>query len=316
MSTQAIFYPADPSLDLSITPESLFLGNGFSPQFLSLPLLENGNQHEDMGMLSMQSPSNQTGSVQAMAPNVQNEDDDTNQPYFCNRALQPALHDSRKESVDAKINQAPSFLRSRQSVPSFSSFSFSSCDAAGHDVEFDFDNSPVSPASDMSSNKSSFSLRWQNSDTDKRAKHLERNRAAASKSRQKKKRETNELQKQFQKVSHRRSSLDSEVKTLRSRLLSLKDQILMHSRCNDEAIHLYLSRMINQATTQDSKSSSIGEPDGGDARNHRQDSGYPSSQIPSELELSHSRYIPMNMDDTGDLPCGVDEPMMDHEIIS
>lgn len=231
---------------------------------------------------------------------MQGEGNNINQPRLRNRALRPAPPDCRKESIDAEINQAASFLQSYPSVPSFPSFSFSSRGVAGHGTDFGIDNNRVSPLSDMSSNNSSSPLRWQKSDTDKRAKHLERNRAAASKSRQKQKRKTDQLQNRFQEVSRRRSSLDSEVKTLHSQLLFLKDQMLMHSRCEDEAIHLYLSRMVKQATN------STGEPDDRDARNYRQDSdsvspshdaiagfhGYPNSHDhnPSELEFSHSSW--------------------------
>lgn len=197
----------------------------------------------------MQLLSSQTGSVQAMAPNFQGEGNDVNQPCLRNRVLRTAPHDSRKESIETETDQAAPFLHSHPSVPSFASFSFSSCGAAGHDPE-------VSQLSDMSSNISSSPLRWQNSDTDKRAKHKERNRAAASKSPQKKKRETDQLQDRFQEVSRRRSSLEVETKTLHSQLLSLKNQILMRSRCEDEAINLYLGRMVKQATKNDSISSS------------------------------------------------------------
>jgi hypothetical protein len=75
---------------------------------------------------------------------------------------------------------------------------------------------------------------------------------AASKSRRKKKRETDQLQNQFQEVSRRKSRLEIEVKDLSRELNSLKDQILMHSGCNDEAIHYYLGRVLKQATRHDS----------------------------------------------------------------
>lgn len=161
-----------------------------------------------MRMLYIQSLSNQTGSVQAMVPNMQDEGNNINQPRLRNRALRPAPRDSREESTAAEVNQAAPFLHRYPSVPSSSAFSFSGWGAAGHGTEFGFDNNRVSPLSDMSSNKSSSPLHCQNSGTGKRAKHLERNRAAASKSRQKKQRETDQLQNRFQEVSRRRSSLD------------------------------------------------------------------------------------------------------------
>lgn len=204
-----------------------------------------------------------------MAPNMQGEgNNNINLPCLRNRALRPAPRDSRKELINTEINQALLLLHSYPSVPSFSSFLSSSCGAVGHDTEFSLNNKQVSPPLDINSNKSPSPLCWQNSSKEKRIKHLERNRAAASKSRQKKKRETDKLQSQFQKVSHKRSSLDCEIKILRRQLLSLKDQILLHARCEDDAIHLYLSRMVKQSTKHDSISTT-GEPDDWVARNHR-----------------------------------------------
>lgn len=274
MSTQAAFYPSDLSLDPSNAPESLFMGNGFAPEFLPLSLLEKGNHHQDMGMQSMQFPPNQTGPVQGLAPNMRSDGDNTNRSRVRNHALRLASPDNRKESIDAEMKQGAPFIHSYPSVRSFSTFSFSSSGSADHVAEFDFDNERASPYLDMSSNKSSSPLRWQNGDTDKRAKHLERNRAAASKSRQKKKRETDQLRSRLQEVSRRRSGLEDEIKTLRSQLLSLKDQILMHSRCEDKTIHLYLGRMVEKATKHDSTSSaSTGEPDNKYTCSHGQDSG-------------------------------------------
>ncbi|OJJ05019.1 hypothetical protein ASPVEDRAFT_86384 [Aspergillus versicolor CBS 583.65] len=311
MSAQAAFYPSDPSLDPAIAPESLLMGSGFSPEFLPLSLLEKGG-HQDMGIQSIQYPPNQAGPAPEVARNMSGEGDDTNRPRLRNRALRPAPPDSRKGSIDAEMNQGAPFMHSYPSVPSFSTFSFNNAD---HDPEFGFDNERVSPHSDVSSNKSSSPLRWQNGDTDKRAKHLERNRAAASKSRQKKKRETAQLRNRFQEVSRRRSSLEDEIKALHSQLLSLKDQILMHSRCEDEAIHIYLGRMVKQATKHDSVSSaSTGEPGDEDARSHGQDSA--GSMSPPQGFHSHASQIPMSMGDTRGLPCGVEKPMMHHQMFS
>lgn len=227
MSTQAVFYHTDLSLDLSVAPESLLPSNGFSPEFLSLSSLENGMQHQDTGIPSIPFSLDQA------------EGGDTGLPCFFNYALQPAPRDSDEELRDTEVNQAPPLL------PSFSS-------NADHDAEFSSNNSQISPHSELSSIKSSTPLCRQNRDTDKRTRHLERNRAAATKSREKKKRETDQLQNQFQKVSRRRSGLEDEIKSLRSQLLSLKDQMLMHSRCDDNAIHLYLGRMVKQARKHDS----------------------------------------------------------------
>ncbi|KAL4869596.1 hypothetical protein BDV12DRAFT_167660 [Aspergillus spectabilis] len=253
MSTQATFYLTDPSLDLSVAPESLLLGNGFSPGFLSLSLIENGIQHQDMAIPSRQFSLDKTGTVQAVAPNMQSEEgEDTCPTCFHKHALGPAPRDS---CIDTEINQAPQFLHYYPFMSSFSG-------TADHDTEFSFNNDRISPHSDLSSNKSSSPLRWQNGDTKKRAKHLERNRVAATKSRQKKKRATDQLEIQFQEISRRRSGLEDDIRALHSQLLSLKDQILMHSRCDDDAIHRYLGRMVKQARKHDSVSSALtGKPD-------------------------------------------------------
>jgi hypothetical protein len=86
-------------------------------------------------------------------------------------------------------------------------------------------------------------------------KHLERNRIAASKSRQKKKHETDQLKARFNKVSRQKQLLEEEIKRLHSDLLYLKDQILMHSQCDDEAIHNYLGWMVKEETRRGSVSS-------------------------------------------------------------
>ncbi|KAL2807775.1 hypothetical protein BJX63DRAFT_425134 [Aspergillus granulosus] len=192
---------------------------------------------------------------------------DPSSPEFLPLTLleKPAPRGSSETSIDAQVNPAPLFLCS---FPSSSSFASST--AADNNSGFSFDNNCLSPYSDLSDVKSSSSPRWRNRDTDKRAKHLERNRAAASKSRRKKKRETDQLQNQFQEVSRRKSRLEDEVKDLKSQLLSLKDQILMHSRCNDEAIYIYLGRIVEQVTRYNSFSCALtDETDGEDDRRHR-----------------------------------------------
>jgi hypothetical protein len=90
-------------------------------------------------------------------------------------------------------------------------------------------------------------------------KHLERNRAAASKSRQKKKRETDQLETRFNKVSRKKRPFEEEIKGLHRDLLYLKDQILIHYRCDDNAIYIYLGHMVKQASKHGSMSSASTE---------------------------------------------------------
>ncbi|KAL4913096.1 hypothetical protein BDW62DRAFT_220903 [Aspergillus aurantiobrunneus] len=322
MSAQAAFYPIDSSLDTSVAPESLLLSNGFSPEFLPLALLEKANHHEDMSMPSM-FPPHQIDTVHEVAPNMKFEGDDTGRPRLHNRALRPAPRDSRKASTDMEMNQAQPFFHPYPPVPNGSSFSFSSSSSGDHDPEFGFVDDGVSPHSDLASNKSSSPLRWHNGDIDKRAKHLERNRAAASKSRQKKKRETDQLRNRFQEASRRKSSLETEIKDLHSQLLSLKDQILLHSRCDDEAIHMYLGRMVKQTTKRDSISCiSSGGVDHENSHAHEQGAGslspphdsvglhgHAHSHAHPDMALS-PQQVPMRMGGAGPLPCGVEKPMM------
>ncbi|KAL4866700.1 hypothetical protein BDV12DRAFT_131097 [Aspergillus spectabilis] len=326
MSTQAIYYPTDPSLDSSIAPQSLYMGNGFSPEFLSLALLEKGN-HSDMQMSpSMLFLSHQGGAAQAVAQTQQGTDD-TNRPRLRNRTIRPAPPDSRKRSIDTEITQPPAYLHNFPSVSSYSSSSFSN--PAEQEQDFIFEETRRSSHSDASSNKSSSPLQWRNDDKSKRAKHLERNRAAASKSRQKKKRETDLLRNRFQLVSQRRNELEDEIKNLHSKLLFLKDQILMHSRCDDEAINLYLGRMVKQATKHESISSaSSGDADDEGARYQRHASGSvtpPDDELPSLqghehqqghadphiLDFSSPEQLRMQIDEPNGLPCGAEKPMME-----
>ncbi|KAL4748773.1 hypothetical protein BDW72DRAFT_147156 [Aspergillus terricola var. indicus] len=335
MTSQTTFYPSDPTLDSSIASESLFLGQEFSPEFLPLSLLEKDGHHHELSLEPMQFPPHQPAmvSVRAMPGESTNTNEDVIRPRYRNRALRPAPRDTRKDSTD-DFNQS-SFLNSYGPIPSFSSFSSTSTtfNSAEQDPDCRF-----SPHSDISSNKSSSPLRWQTGDAEKRAKHLERNRAAASKSRQKKKRETDQLRTRFQEVSRRKSTLEIEIKELHSQLLSLKDQILMHSRCDDEAIHLYLGRMVKQATKHDSISSTSSgtsassreQDDEGDrSLSHRHGSEcisprqtvaslhtqrrLPHSHTnlnPAGMDSSNGQQRSMRMGDGSGLPCGIEKPIM------
>ncbi|KAL4813751.1 hypothetical protein BDW67DRAFT_192668 [Aspergillus spinulosporus] len=343
MTSQTTFYQPDPTLDSSIPPESLFLGQEFSPEFLPLSLLEKHGHHHELPLEQMQFQLHQPAmaSVRAMQGESTNVNEDMMRPRYRNRALRPAprdTRDTRKDSTD-NFNQ-PGFPNSYGHMPSFSSFSSTSTTSNPAEQE---PESRFSPHSDISSNKSSSPLRWQTGDAEKRAKHLERNRAAASKSRQKKKRETDQLRTRFQEVSRRKSTLEIEIKELHSQLLSLKDQILMHSWCDDEAIHLYLGRMVKQATKHDSISStssgtsassreqddegerSLGQRHGSECISPRQSmaslhtQGHPhhhnlnhsrANLNPAGIDLSNARQGSMRLGEGSGLPCGVEKPIM------
>lgn len=246
MTSLATFYPTYSSLDSSIAPEPVRLGDGFSPEFLSLALLEKGYQHEDVGMPYMQIASDQRDTAETVASNMQGRCNDTDQLHYI-FPFGPAPPASCEGSMDAEMNSAPLFLSSDPSTPRLSSFPSTSSGAADDAPETYSDNNRASPRSDLSGSKSSFQRRWQSEDLDKQAMRLKRNRAAARKSRHKKKREIIQLQNKLQEVSRRRGGLENEVKILRSQLLSLKDQILMHSQCDDKSIRCYLDCMVKQA---------------------------------------------------------------------
>ncbi|KAL4974622.1 hypothetical protein BDW66DRAFT_81232 [Aspergillus desertorum] len=324
MTSQTTFYQPDLSLDSSVGPESLFLGQGFSPEFLSLSLLEKHDNHHELPLEPMQFPLHQPAMHPLQTMPGESVNDEMSRPRLRNRALRPAPRDTHKEMID-EFNQ-PRSLSSYGPMPTFSSFSSASTNP--HPAEQDPDLR-FSPHSDISDNKSCSPLRWQIGDTEKRAKHLERNRAAASKSRQKKKRETDQLRTRFQEVSRRKSTLEIEIKELHSQLLSLKDQILMHSRCDDEAIHLYLGRMVKQATKHDSISSASSgtsafsreTDDGGDRMlDHRRGSECisPRQTVASLQTQEHPHPHPhphphegsMWMGGESELPCGVEKPMV------
>lgn len=266
----------------------------------------------------------------AAASTVQRESE-MDRPRLRNRALRPAPRNSGKDP-DMGINQAPPYY-AYPAMSQFSSFSFPST-VDDNDPDYRLDHNGVSPHSEMSNNRSS-PLRWQTGDTAKRAKHLERNRAAASKSRQKKKRETDLLRTRFEEASRRKSGLEDEIKDLHGQLLSLKDQILLHSRCDDEAIHTYLGQMVKHASKNDSVSSasSTSAPsvtsastvstssevsNGPDADNHH---SRRSSGAISPLSYMHSHghsnvpdmalsKVPVQRGGTG-FACGAEKPMGD-----
>ncbi|KAI9370182.1 hypothetical protein BJX61DRAFT_535849 [Aspergillus egyptiacus] len=279
---------ADCTLGASaVAPQSLLLDNNdFSTGFLSLALLDKDQQHLTMPhSMSLPQSDNHTAPQQAGSSSQGNV-----KPRIRNRNLRPAPRDTRRQS-----DQAPTNVHSYPSISSSSGGSFSSMQDREPDLHFD--NSP--PNSDISSIKSSSPPQsWNADEMQKREKHLERNRAAASKSRQKKKRETDQLKNRFQEVSRRKRLLEEEIKSLHSNLLYLKDQILMHSRCDDEAIHLYLSRMLKQATEHESISSAGGGED---------DLRASGSISPTTIQPPQ---LPPWAEETAGLPCSVENPMM------
>ncbi|KAI9043461.1 bZIP transcription factor atfB [Aspergillus affinis] len=77
-----------------------------------------------------------------------------------------------------------------------------------------------------------------------RSKFLERNRLAASKCRQKKKDQSNQLQTQYFALQDQRRQLLTAKSALTTEYLMLKNDLFEHAHCKDEAIDNYLDGMI------------------------------------------------------------------------
>ncbi|KAJ0415921.1 hypothetical protein BJY00DRAFT_250533 [Aspergillus carlsbadensis] len=311
MSAQTSFYPADPLENSAVAPSSLLLSNGFNQEFLNLALLEQPTH----GMPMQQFPPNtQQAHLQGIPePASQN---DTPRSRLRNRQLRPAPRDSRKRSLADEMNPAPPPFLQYPSYTNFSSISSASTDHNEHSPEqdFAFDDARSHRSYSSSPKSSPTTHSFRHDEVEKREKHLERNRAAASKSRQKKKRETDQLKTRFNEASRKKRFLEEEIKGLHSDLLFLKDQILMHSRCDDEAIHVYLGRMVKQATKHGSMSSALTEED------------MARSMSPPETEM-HGRPEqpvldmaspgsgpapgPVPGQAPGGMPCGVEKPLID-----
>ncbi|OOF93198.1 hypothetical protein ASPCADRAFT_209790 [Aspergillus carbonarius ITEM 5010] len=91
----------------------------------------------------------------------------------------------------------------------------------------------------------------QDADRIKREKFLERNRVAASKCRHKKKLHTEMLQHCHDDLSKKKTELSVLADKLRSELLALKNELLQHAACGDEAISVHLSQMVKTITSRD-----------------------------------------------------------------
>ncbi|KAJ5094020.1 hypothetical protein N7456_009881 [Penicillium angulare] len=79
-----------------------------------------------------------------------------------------------------------------------------------------------------------------------RAKHLERNRIAANKCREKKKHERAQLQATLDAASAKHKVLETEVDILQEEIWHLKNQLFIHARCEDQQIDLQLCGMANK----------------------------------------------------------------------
>jgi hypothetical protein len=72
--------------------------------------------------------------------------------------------------------------------------------------------------------------------------HLEKNRVAAEKSRQRKKEHTDRLMKDVSVLSSKNKTLKADETTLREEVLDLKNEILRHAGCGSWAIERYIAQ--------------------------------------------------------------------------
>ncbi|RAH44880.1 bZIP transcription factor atfB, partial [Aspergillus brunneoviolaceus CBS 621.78] len=85
----------------------------------------------------------------------------------------------------------------------------------------------------------------------KRERFLERNRLAASKCREKKKKNNQQLEQRFHELQNKNTELNTEIEDLRAEGIALKNELLRHSECGDPAISIHLSHMVQNITARD-----------------------------------------------------------------
>ncbi|KAI8959470.1 hypothetical protein F5Y11DRAFT_350447 [Daldinia sp. FL1419] len=75
---------------------------------------------------------------------------------------------------------------------------------------------------------------------------LKKNRVAASKCREKKKKETTNLQAKERALATERDALKSMAEALREEVIGLKNEVLRHGMCNCSVIHKYIAESARQ----------------------------------------------------------------------
>ncbi|CAG7991620.1 unnamed protein product [Penicillium nalgiovense] len=76
-----------------------------------------------------------------------------------------------------------------------------------------------------------------------RAKHLERNRIAANKCRERKKREHKQIERRLTDETQKKDILLAQLNCLREEVWDLKNLIFQHAECQDQQINHQLARM-------------------------------------------------------------------------
>ncbi|KAL4943597.1 hypothetical protein BDV06DRAFT_189480 [Aspergillus oleicola] len=88
---------------------------------------------------------------------------------------------------------------------------------------------------------------------DKQEKTRARNRLAASKCRQKKKEQNNQLESKYEYEKIRNEELTRTVNSLRDAIVEAKDQLLAHSECGHDSIKAYIQGMAKRITVHDDR---------------------------------------------------------------
>ncbi|KAJ5543250.1 hypothetical protein N7535_005680 [Penicillium sp. DV-2018c] len=91
--------------------------------------------------------------------------------------------------------------------------------------------------------------------TPERAKHLERNRIAANKCRERKKREHKQIERRLSDETEKKDLLIAQLNCLREEIWDLKNLIFQHAKCDDQRINEQLAKMTDAVLTRSSFSS-------------------------------------------------------------
>lgn len=207
----------------TVGPSPFTAPNAFSGEFLDLPITEDEPQFWGLSPIS---PTMGMGGWDAKADaaafaNSTLERDLKNAQVRNGQPTPPPYDDHHtRESSSLELESASTRRRLRESK------------VAADSLSPDLDDSPPQERA-------------------KRAKFLERNRLAASKCRQKKKEHTQKLEYRYKEQSEKKERLQGEIASLRSQILSLKNEVLKHAQCGDEPIKLHLAQMVKKITDID-----------------------------------------------------------------
>jgi hypothetical protein len=115
-----------------------------------------------------------------------------------------------------------------------------------------------------------------------------------------------QLKTRFNEAPRKKRLLEEEINGLHRHLLYLKDQILLHPRCDDKVIRIYLARMVKQATKHGLISAVSTEEE------VARSGSPPETRAPTCLDVKQERLDLFNPRPCG--MCGVDKPIIDPTI--